>query len=79
MKTFDVEVVQTASVTLDETKFTPEFMEEFRKYFYEFDTVEEHAAHLAQLAARGVIETPCFIEGYGLSKDMGIEVRVETT
>lgn len=76
MKTFDIEVTQTATVKLDETKFTPEFMEEFRKYFYDFYTIEDHAEHLASLAARGVIETPCFIEGYGQSKDLGIEVSV---
>lgn len=76
MKTFDIEVATMAAVTIDETKFTPEFMEEFRKYFYDFDTIEDHARHLAQLATRGLIQTPCFIEGYGESKDMGIEVVV---
>lgn len=78
MKQFDIDVVQTVAITLDESKFTPEFMEEFRKYFYDFNTVEEHAQHLAQLGARGLIETPCSIEGYGLSTGMDIKVSVDS-
>jgi hypothetical protein len=73
----EIDVTQTVTVELDESRFTPEFMEEFRRYFYEFDTIDEHFDHLAQLAARGVIETPCFIEGYGKSENMGIVVRVD--
>jgi hypothetical protein len=73
---FTVEVTQVVTVTLDETKFTPEFMEEFRGHFFDFETIDEHAEHLAQLAARGVIEPSKysgeFIEGYGPSADMGI-------
>lgn len=77
VKTFDIEVLQNITVKLDEEKFTPEFMDDFRRDFYPFDTVEDHARHLAQLAARGVIETPCFIEGYGFSRAMGIEIQIE--
>lgn len=75
----EIYVTQTITVKLDDTKFTPEFMEEFRQFFYDFLTIEDHANHIAQLAARGMIETPCFIEGYGESDGMGIEVRVEAT
>lgn len=79
MMTFEVEVRQTVKVTLDETKFTPEFMQEFRDSFYQFDDLEEHAAHIGQLAARRIIngEVYEFIEGYGPAEDMGISVSVE--
>jgi hypothetical protein len=70
-----IEVSQFVDVTVDETKFTPEFMAEFRENFYPFHAIDDHIHHLAQLAARGVISTPCFIEGYGDSREMGIEVR----
>lgn len=71
-----VEVTQRIQVTINESKFTPEFMEEFRRDFYEFNTIEQHMEHLAQLYARG-IATPYndFIEGYGLSDDFGIKLK----
>lgn len=71
-----VDVVIEVSVKMDESKFTPEFMQEFRDNFYPFTSIEDHVNHLAQLAAREVIHTPCFIEGYGNSEDMGIEVNI---
>lgn len=77
MAEYHVDVTQTFFVELDQTKFTPEFMEEFRKSFYPFFDLEEHAAHIAQLQARGVIDitvTPEFIEGYGPSDEMGIRI-----
>ena len=87
MKTMQFEVRQTVTVSLDETKFTPEFMEEFNSMIFDAGTVEdgalvEHGQHLAQLAARGVIPDFIttkhgeFIEGYGPSAAMGIAVRV---
>jgi hypothetical protein len=83
MRTFDVEVRQTVRVALDETKFTPDFMQEFRDSFYSFDELEEHACHIAQLVARGVVNELTrfhdeFIEGYGPAKDMGIRASVTT-
>jgi len=73
-------VTQTVEVEVDERKFTPEFMAEFRKYFYEFTTVEEHIEHLAQMFARGVYsEHVDFIEAYGDRKELkrlGIKVKV---
>jgi hypothetical protein len=70
MKTFHVEVRTYVEVSLDEAKFTPEFMAEFRRDFYDFATLAEHAEHLAQLASRDAVSS--FIEGYGLAKEMGI-------
>ena len=59
-------VSQVVTVTVDETKFTPEFYAEFRASMYPFDSLDEHIEHLAQLHARGIADGPNdFIEGYG--------------
>lgn len=65
--TFECEVIQTTNVTveIDDDEFTPEYMAEFRKSFCRFDSLEEHAAHIAQLQARGMIHFDGFVEGYG--------------
>lgn len=74
MKTFRVKVTQYIEVTLDETKFTPEFMAEFDDTFFELDGIEGHAEHLGQLYARGCV--PGYaddeIEGYGEAREFGI-------
>lgn len=59
------------SVEIDETKFDEAFMAEFRKSFFQFDTVQEHVEHIAQLEARGLLQD--FTEGYGPIKDFGIK------
>lgn len=82
MTKFTVQVSQLVEVELDETKFTEQFMSEFRESFYSYYTLEEHAEHIAQLIARGVIETGfggVFIEGYGPCAEMGIDGRVIDT
>lgn len=79
MKTFEVDVIQTVRVTLDESKFTPEFMQEFREGFYSFEDFHEHAEHIAQLVARGIVDLSdpdTFIEGYGEARDMGISAKI---
>ena len=79
---FYIEVSQIVEVDLDPSKFTPDFLEEFRLGFYDFTTIEEHAEHIAQLQARGVIDleaTSEFIEGYGPSAEMGIAARISHT
>lgn len=79
MRTFRVTVEQIIEVQLDETKFSDEFMKEFRSQFFNFDTLEEHAEHIGQLQAREIIDLsvmPEFIEGYGPSQDMGIKAQV---
>ncbi|CDO35794.1 hypothetical protein [Novosphingobium sp. KN65.2] len=79
MKTFQIEIVQVVTVKLDETKFDETFMSEFRDSFFQFDSIEEHAEHIAQLEARGLIaDYKPFIEGYGPAEDMGITTKVET-
>lgn len=85
MATFTVDVTQRIEVNLDETKFDEAFMAEFRESFYSFDSIEEHAEHIAQLQARGIVDLEGyfssreFIEGYGLAKEMGISARVIDT
>lgn len=77
MKTITVEVTNTVEVTLDETKFTPEFMKAFSSYMWEADTIEDHAKHLAQMHVRGLADWPStFIEGYGPAESMGISFVV---
>jgi hypothetical protein len=67
-----VRFVTEVEVHIDEAKFTPAFMEEFRKVFYPFQTLEDHLLHLGQLYARGIADDHAFIEGYGRADDMGI-------
>lgn len=72
-----VVVQSVVSVTVDETKFTPEFMEDFRKSMFHFTDIDDHIEHLAQLYARGIHDSfSTFIEGYGPPKEMGIECKI---
>jgi hypothetical protein len=76
MSKLKVIVSQDIEVEVDESKFTPEFMEEFRRSFYDFHTVEDHVCHLAQLYARGLINEfnpNHFIEGYGPIKNWSLK------
>jgi hypothetical protein len=79
VRKYRVEVTQTIEVALDPAKFDDAFMAEFRDSFYDFDTIEEHAEHIAQMQARGVIDVSYqsgeFVEGYGDHRDMGINAR----
>jgi hypothetical protein len=50
-----VTITQEVEIEIDETKFTKEFMSEFRDSFYNFKTLDDHIKHLAQLSARGCI------------------------
>lgn len=70
-----IDVIFAVEVEVDETKFTPEFMEAFSRYFCEFDTIDEHIEHIAQLAARDMLNKS-FTEGYGPLRDMGISAEV---
>lgn len=79
LRAFDVEVTQHVKVTLDADAFDEAFMEEFRDGFFPFTTLQDHAEHIAQLHARGIVESGDFIEGYGEPDEMGIAVEVEFT
>jgi hypothetical protein len=75
---YDTHVVQTIRISVDETKFDEQFMEEFRASFFPFHDLVEHVEHIAQLQARGVIDLEFnpneFIEGYGPANEMGIKL-----
>lgn len=76
---FLVKVEQYVEVTLDETKFTPDFMTAFRASVYPFHDLDTHAEHLAALHARGVYDLELgngFVEGYGLRDSFGISAIV---
>lgn len=74
-KKFTLNVIRAVEVTVDETKFTEEFMEEYRESFSPFFYLKDHIEHLGWLfAARGVDDTD-FIEGYGPAEDFGIKFR----
>jgi len=88
LQTFVVEVTQQISVTLDIDKFDQAFADEFNSYISDFgdpgpEMLKEHAEHIAQLQARGVIDITGpigeFIEGYGPSEEMGITADVDWT
>lgn len=68
-----VEVTQVVAVTVDEEKFTPEFMAQFQMMMFPFDSIDDHLTHLAQLYARGIVDEGSFIEGYGPAEEMGIK------
>ena len=73
---FFVDVVQRVEVTLDETKFTQEFLADFQRMISpRIKTVEDHARHLGELCARGVITTVYMeVEGYGFLHALGVKL-----
>jgi hypothetical protein len=70
-----VNVTIAVEVEVDEAKFTPQFMAEFRESFYQFADVERHVLHIGQLAAREMLRQD-FTEGYGPLADFGIRARI---
>jgi hypothetical protein len=65
MKEFEVEVTVRSKfkIQIDENVYNEKSMEEWRKFFFDFHDLEEHAAHIAQHKAR---HNDRFIEGYGI-------------
>lgn len=85
-KEFQIDVVQTVSVTLKDTAFTEKFMEEYRASFSPFFELVEHAEHIAQLVGRGVMDEVTrhtgakqFIEGYGPIGDFVEKAEITET
>ena len=74
--TKEVEIRQTIQVTVDESKFTPEFMQSFRDSFFDFDSIEEHIEHLGRLHAGNFIDVSSFVEGYGYIREFGVNFEV---
>ena len=71
--TKEVEIRQTVQVTVDESKFTPEFMQSFRDSFFDLYSVEDHIEHLGYLHAGNFIDQSSFVEGYGYISEFGVE------
>lgn len=83
MRSFDVTVTQIVRVTMDETKFTPEFFAEYVRHFSPKDDLISHADHIGWLQATGRedmegSDNP-FVEGYGPVDDFGIKAKVIDT
>jgi hypothetical protein len=76
MITREVEVTQIVRVTVDETKFTPEFLADFAKAITNYDSVEEHICYLARMHVRAEIESDSRLEGYGLLHDFGVDFEI---
>ena len=68
----NVLVTLYVEVEVDDEKYTPEFMEDFRQSMYAFTSIDDHIKHLAQMYARNIVENRSFIEGYGHTDEMGI-------
>lgn len=75
-KKYEASVVRLVSVEIDETKFTEEFLKEFREHIssHIYD-IDGHIEHLAWSFAAGRADDDQFIEGYGPAKDFGIKFR----
>ena len=72
MKKFRCTVTRTDEyiIELDEKVLDEEWMKNFAEYMYSFNTLEEHAEHIAQYQAR-LGSDYVFIEGYGYVKRNG--------
>jgi hypothetical protein len=72
MKKFKAIVTRTDEyeIELDENQMNEEWMEEFRKVFYNFHSLKEHVEQIAQMRARFGDR---FIEGYGYPLEDGVK------
>lgn len=85
MKKFVIDVTTRVIVSIDETKFTKELMQEFNSCISDFgtdeDAFEQHARHVARLAASGIDfdgqHKISFVEGYGYTNEAGIDACIE--
>lgn len=79
MKKFKVEVTTTNTyeIEIDENVLNEEWMQEFRKTFYSFNSLEEHAQQIAEQRVRNAQRTDTFLEGYGKVriKDYGFDSK----
>lgn len=77
IKEFVVEVTHTVLVKLDDEQINDEFNEAFSSMMWEIDGLEDHAEHLAQMEARGLIGFDKFVEGYGDLRDINCSVEIQ--
>lgn len=73
MAKFEVEITTNCCVEVvaGEGVFTPEFLDEFSRHFYDIETAEEHLKNIAVLVAVGKMSWDGFVEGYGYLKKEG--------
>ncbi len=76
LKTFTVEVTQTVEVVLDDQHLNDDFNKQFGEYMWDVSGLEDHAKHLAQMEARGLIGFDRQVEGYGDLRDMNGSVKI---
>jgi hypothetical protein len=79
IRKFTVIVTQELEVELDASKFDDDFMAEFRGSFFQLHGLIEHAEHIGQMYARGIIDLSDrreFVEGYGPADEMGITAQL---
>ncbi|SDR07983.1 hypothetical protein [Pseudovibrio sp. Tun.PSC04-5.I4] len=74
MARYRVELKSTILIDIDESKFTEEFMEQYRELIDpSFREVRDHAGLLAEFALGGIAENGDFVEGYGDLNQQGIK------
>lgn len=76
IKKFRVEVRQIVEVELDDSHLNDDFNKAFSECFWDVDCLEDHANHIAQMEARGLIGLDKFVEGYGDLREMNCKVKV---
>ena len=73
------EVQQVVRVTVDPSRFTPEFMAAFSESINEKEDISEHMEYIAEMAAKGIVFSPNdFLEGYGILSEFGIDFSIES-
>lgn len=75
IKEITVMVTQEIKVTLDSSKLNVGFNKEFSEMMWDVDCLEDHAEHLAQMKARGMIGFDNYVEGYGDLSGLNITVN----
>lgn len=76
LRKFEVEVTQVVDVILDDEFLTDGFNKDFSSYMWKVNNIEQHAKHLAQMEARGMIGLDKFVEGYGCLKEMNCSASI---
>lgn len=76
IRRFEVEVLRSVLVTIDDDEFTEEFLEEFSDFISSSITnLNDHIEHLGWSFAAGRIDNNQFIEGYGQANNFGIKFQ----
>lgn len=78
MKKKLVAVTHFVEVEYDETKFTDEWLEDFKSYMYpSFNTIDDHIKFLATKHPITQCYPDAVIEGYGFLREFGVSIKVE--